>query len=77
MAREAKITEKRKAYVTLLRQECNLSYREIATRCKISKSSVERFCKQGMEYQPPKKGVVGLQRLAEGTRIVFSGSLGP
>ena len=55
MAREVKITEKKKAFVTLLRQECNLSYREIATRCKISKSSVERFCKQGMEYQPPKK----------------------
>lgn len=54
MVKDIKITEKKKAYITLLREESKLSYRKIASRCKISKSSVERICKQGMEFKPPK-----------------------
>eukprot|EP00794_Sanderia_malayensis_P006746 gene6746-biopygen5524 len=39
----------------LRRQESKLSYREIARRCKISKSSVERICKEGLEEKVHKK----------------------
>ena len=55
MANDKKITEQKKAYVTLLHQEFKFSYRQIATRCKISKSGVERICKVGMEWKPPKR----------------------
>ena len=55
MAKQVKITEKKKAFVMLLREESKLSYREIAARCKISKSSVERICKQGLQFKLPKQ----------------------
>ena len=55
MAKYGKITDYKKAYVTLLRQEGKLSLRQIATLCNISKSSVERISKLGMECKLPKK----------------------
>ena len=48
MAKYVKITDYKKAYVTLLRQEGKLSLRQIATLCNISKSSVERISKLGI-----------------------------
>eukprot|EP00794_Sanderia_malayensis_P010359 gene10359-biopygen8500 len=55
MSKQVVISERKKAYVYLLRQESKLSYREIARRCKISKSSVERICKEGLDEKVPKK----------------------
>eukprot|EP00794_Sanderia_malayensis_P001997 gene1997-biopygen1816 len=55
MSKQVVISERKKAYVYLLRQESKLSYREIARRCKISKSSMERICKEGSEVKVPKK----------------------
>ena len=39
-------------------EEFNVLYREIASQCKISKSSIEIFCRQGKECKSPKKGVI-------------------
>ena len=55
MAKYGKITDYKKAYVSLLRQEGELSLHQIATLRKISKSSVERIFKFGMERKLPEK----------------------
>ena len=49
------ISEKKKAFAVFLKEELNWSYRTIAARCKISKSSEERIFKQGMEGKAPTK----------------------
>ena len=55
MPGQVSISEKKKAFAVFLKEELNWSYRTIAARCKISKSSVERICKQGMECKAPTK----------------------
>ena len=55
MPGQVSISEKKKAFTVFLKEELNWSYRTIAARCKISKSSVERICKQGMECKAPTK----------------------
>lgn len=46
-----------KVYARYLRTECGVSYREIAKRCKMSKTSTERICKKSLRKEHPKKNV--------------------
>ena len=55
MVRQVNISEKKKAFATFLREQFNWPFHEIAIRCNISKSSVERIGKQGMKCKPLKK----------------------
>ena len=42
---------KKKALVLYLRNECSTSYRDIAKKCLISKSSAERIYKESLKVQ--------------------------
>ena len=55
MQGQVSISEKKKAFTVFLKEELNWSYHTIAARCKISTSSIERICKQGMECKAPTK----------------------
>ena len=55
MPGQVSISEKKKAFAVFLKEELNWSYRTIAARCEISKFSVERICKHGMECKLPTK----------------------
>ena len=49
MVYNGKISEKQKALGIYLKMKSGASYREIAQKCNISKSSVERICKNGIK----------------------------
>ena len=59
-----KISAKKKALVLYLRNECSASYRDIAKKCLISKSSAERIYKESLRDQKllTKRAKVGRPR---------------
>ena len=72
MAKYGKITDYKKAYVTLLRKEGKVSLHQIATLCNISKSPVERISTWVWSVNCLKNGLVDLQYSTEERRIAFS-----
>lgn len=51
-----KLTGEQRAIVRYLRTECNQSFREIANRSGLSKSSCQRICNQSMSKATGKMG---------------------